>query len=142
LNASSGCTISDAGRTTFRAARIRSGRDDPAFSGESAMLSWTALFFAGLLEIAWAAGLKQSAGFTRLLPSLLTVAAMAGSILLLAFAMRSLPLGTAYAVWTGIGTVGAAVLGMMIFGEAATPARILCIAMIVAGIAGLKVTAG
>jgi quaternary ammonium compound-resistance protein SugE len=105
-----------------------------------AMLPWIALFVAGLLEIAWAAGLKQSAGFTRLLPSVLTVVAMAGSIGLLALAMRALPLGTAYAIWTGIGTVGAAVTGMMVFGEAATPARLLCIGLIVLGIAGLKLT--
>jgi quaternary ammonium compound-resistance protein SugE len=105
------------------------------------MIAWIALFFAGLLEIGWAAGLKQSAGFTRLWPSILTIIAMVGSFALLAFAMRSLPLGTAYAVWTGIGTVGAAILGMALFGEAATPARIFCILLIVAGIAGLKMTA-
>jgi quaternary ammonium compound-resistance protein SugE len=105
------------------------------------MIAWIALFIAGLLEIGWAAGLKQSAGFTRLIPSIFTAVAMVGSVALLAFAMRSLPLGTAYAVWTGIGTVGAAILGMLIFGEAVTVARILCIALIVAGIAGLKLTA-
>ena len=104
------------------------------------MLPWTVLFLAGLLEVAWAAGLKQSAGFTRLWPSVFTLVTMAGSFLLLAYAMRSLPLGTAYAVWTGIGTVGAAILGIMMFGEAATPARILCIGLILAGIAGLKLT--
>jgi quaternary ammonium compound-resistance protein SugE len=105
-----------------------------------AMLPWTLLFLAGLLEVGWAAGLKQSAGFTRLWPSIFTLVTMAGSFLLLAYAMRSLPLGTAYAVWTGIGTVGAAILGIMLFGEAATPARILCIGLILAGIAGLKLT--
>ncbi|WP_456316257.1 quaternary ammonium compound efflux SMR transporter SugE [Teichococcus wenyumeiae] len=104
------------------------------------MLPWTVLFLAGLLEVAWATGLKQSAGFTRLWPSVFTLVTMAGSFLLLAYAMRSLPLGTAYAVWTGIGTVGAAILGIMMFGEAATPARILCIGLILAGIAGLKLT--
>jgi quaternary ammonium compound-resistance protein SugE len=105
-----------------------------------AMLPWTLLFLAGLLEVGWAAGLKQSVGFTRLWPSIFTLVTMAGSFLLLAYAMRSLPLGTAYAVWTGIGTVGAAILGIMLFGEAATPARILCIGLILAGIAGLKLT--
>ncbi|WP_237182296.1 quaternary ammonium compound efflux SMR transporter SugE [Roseomonas marmotae] len=105
------------------------------------MISWIALFVAGLLEVGWAAGLKQSEGFTRLVPSILTIIAMIGSFILLAFAMRALPLGTAYAVWTGIGTVGAAILGMLIFGEAVTPMRILCIGLIVAGIAGLKLTA-
>jgi len=105
-----------------------------------AMLPWALLFLAGLLEVAWATGLKQSAGFTRLWPSVFTLVTMAGSFLLLAYAMRSLPLGTAYAVWTGIGTVGAAILGIMMFGEAATPARILCIGLILAGIAGLKLT--
>ena len=104
------------------------------------MLPWALLFLAGLLEVAWATGLKQSAGFTRLWPSVFTLVTMAGSFLLLAYAMRSLPLGTAYAVWTGIGTVGAAILGIMMFGEAATPARILCIGLILAGIAGLKLT--
>ncbi|MBO1074344.1 quaternary ammonium compound efflux SMR transporter SugE [Roseomonas marmotae] len=104
-------------------------------------MSWIALFVAGLLEVGWAAGLKQSEGFTRLVPSILTIIAMIGSFILLAFAMRALPLGTAYAVWTGIGTVGAAILGMLIFGEAVTPMRILCIGLIVAGIAGLKLTA-
>jgi quaternary ammonium compound-resistance protein SugE len=104
--------------------------------------SWIALFFAGLLEIAWAAGLKQSAGFSRLLPSIFTIVTMIGSFGLLAFAMRALPLGTAYAVWTGIGTVGAAIIGMMFLGEAVTVARILCIALIVTGIAGLKLTTG
>ncbi|RKK05860.1 quaternary ammonium compound efflux SMR transporter SugE [Pseudoroseomonas wenyumeiae] len=103
-------------------------------------MPWTVLFLAGLLEVAWATGLKQSAGFTRLWPSVFTLVTMAGSFLLLAYAMRSLPLGTAYAVWTGIGTVGAAILGIMMFGEAATPARILCIGLILAGIAGLKLT--
>lgn len=104
------------------------------------MLPWIMLFFAGLLEVAWATGLKQSEGFTRLGPTLYTLVTMAGSFALLAFAMRSLPLGTAYAVWTGIGTVGAAILGIVMFGEAVTVARLLCIALIVLGIAGLKLT--
>ena len=101
-------------------------------------MSWILLFVAGLLEVGWAVGLKYTAGFTRLIPSALTLAAMAGSVGLLGLALRSLPLGTAYAVWTGIGTVGTAVFGMIVLGEPAGAARLLCIALIVAGIFGLK----
>ena len=101
-------------------------------------MSWFILVLAGLLEVGWAIGLKYSAGFTRLLPSALTLAAMLGSILLLGLALRNLPLGTAYAVWTGIGTVGTAIFGMMVLGEPASAARITCIALIVCGILGLK----
>ncbi|AXA91208.1 quaternary ammonium compound efflux SMR transporter SugE [Massilia sp. YMA4] len=101
-------------------------------------MSWMFLFVAGLLEVGWAVGLKYTAGFTRLLPSALTLAAMAGSVGLLGLALRGLPLGTAYAVWTGIGTVGTAIFGMLVLGEPAGAARLLCIALIVAGIAGLK----
>ena len=101
-------------------------------------MSWLILVLAGLLEVGWAIGLKYSAGFTRLLPSALTLAAMLGSILMLGLALRNLPLGTAYAVWTGIGTVGTAIFGMMVLGEPASAARITCIALIVFGILGLK----
>jgi len=101
-------------------------------------MSWILLFVAGLLEVGWAVGLKYTAGFTRLIPSALTLGAMAGSVGLLGLALRSLPLGTAYAVWTGIGTVGTAVFGMIVLGEPAGAARLLCIALIVAGIFGLK----
>lgn len=101
-------------------------------------MSWMLLIVAGLLEVGWAVGLKYTAGFTRLVPSALTLAAMAGSVGLLGLALRSLPLGTAYAVWTGIGTVGTAVFGMIVLGEPAGAARLLCIALIVAGIFGLK----
>lgn len=101
-------------------------------------MSWFILVLAGLLEVGWAIGLKYSAGFTRLLPSALTLAAMLGSIVLLGLALRTLPLGTAYAVWTGIGTVGTAIFGMMVLGEPASAARIACIALIVGGILGLK----
>ena len=101
-------------------------------------MSWIFLFFAGLLEVAWAVGLKYTAGFTRLVPSGLTLLAMLGSIGLLGLALRHLPLGTAYAVWTGIGTVGTAAFGMIVLGEPAGAARLLCIALIVAGILGLK----
>ena len=101
-------------------------------------MAWVALFFAGLFEIGWAVGLKYTEGFSRLWPSLGTIAAMAASFFLLAFALKSLPLGTAYAIWTGIGTVGTVVLGIFLFNEAADVLRIGCIAMIVAGIVGLK----
>lgn len=103
--------------------------------------SWAALFAAGLFEVGWAVGLKYTQGFTRLIPSALTVAAMAVSLYLLAVALRHLPLGTAYAVWTGVGTVGTALLGIVLFGEPATAARLGCILCIVAGIAGLKLLA-
>jgi quaternary ammonium compound-resistance protein SugE len=102
------------------------------------MHAWIMLGLAGLFEVAWAIGLKYADGFTRPLASALTIAAMIASMYLLALAARTLPIGTAYAVWTGIGAVGAALLGMMLFGESANPVRLGCIALIVAGIAGLK----
>jgi quaternary ammonium compound-resistance protein SugE len=101
-------------------------------------MAWIVLFVAGLLEISWAVGLKYTQGFTRVWPTVGTVAAMVASLVLLGVALRTLPLGTAYAVWTGIGTVGTAVLGIVLFREPATAMRLLCIAMIVAGIVGLK----
>lgn len=101
-------------------------------------MAWLILVFAGLFEVGWAIGLKYTDGFTRLLPSLATVAAMAVSLGLLGLALKTLPVGTAYAVWTGIGTVGTALLGIALFGEAATLLRLSCIGMIVAGIAGLR----
>lgn len=104
-------------------------------------MAWTVLFIAGLFEVAWAIGLKYTAGFTRLWPSVGTVAAMVASVLLLGYAMRSLPVGTAYAVWTGIGAIGTVLLGIVLFGEPATAARLACVALIVAGIVGLKLTA-
>jgi Membrane transporters of cations and cationic drugs len=103
---------------------------------------WSILVLAGLFEIAWAVGLKYTEGFTKLVPSLLTGGAMVISIVLLAFAAKKLPLGTAYAVWTGIGAVGAVTLGIVLFGESAQPLRLLCVGLIVAGIVGLKLTAG
>ena len=102
-------------------------------------MAWVVLFVAGLLEIGWAVGLKFTAGFTRPLPSLLTVSCMIASLGLLGLALRSLPLGTAYAVWTGIGTVGTAAVGVLWLGEGAGIGRLVCIALIVTGIAGLKV---
>lgn len=104
-------------------------------------MAWGILLLAGLLEVTWAVGLKYTDGFTRLWPSIVTIAAMAGSMGLLGIAVRTLPLGTAYAVWTGIGTVGTAVLGIVLLGEPATAVRLICIAFIVSGIVGLKLTA-
>ena len=101
-------------------------------------MAWVYLFFAGLFEIGWAIGLKYTEGFSRLIPSLLTVAAMVVSLALLGLALKTLPVGTAYAVWTGIGAVGTATLGIYLFGEPATAARLASIGLIVAGIVGLK----
>jgi quaternary ammonium compound-resistance protein SugE len=101
-------------------------------------MSWAYLVIAGLLEVGWAVGLKYTAGFTRLWPSVFTLATMAGSVGMLGIALRTLPLGTAYAVWTGIGTVGTAVFGMIMMGEPAGALRLLSIGLIVAGIIGLK----
>ena len=101
-------------------------------------MSWFILLLAGLLEIAWAIGLKYTEGFTRLWPTLGTVAAMGVSITLLGLAMKSLPLGTAYAIWVGIGAVGTALLGMLLFDEPATVARLVSLGLIVAGLVGLK----
>ena len=103
-------------------------------------MSWIVLVVAGLLEVVWAIGLKYTHGFTRLTPSVITVTAMIVSIVLLSWAMRSLPVGTAYAVWTGIGAVGAAITGILLLGESASPARIARLALIVAGIIGLKLS--
>lgn len=101
-------------------------------------MAWTVLFVAGLLETGWAIGLKYTEGFTRLWPSVGTIASMVLSVVLLGWAMKSLPVGTAYAVWTGIGAVGTVVLGIVLFHEPATAARLGCVALIVAGILGLK----
>jgi len=103
-------------------------------------MSWIILFSAGFLEVVWAIGLKYTHGFTRLTPSIITVSAMIVSIVLLSWAMRSLPVGTAYAVWTGIGAVGAAITGILLLGESASLARIASLALIVAGIIGLKLS--
>ena len=101
-------------------------------------MAWIILILAGLFEVAWAVGLKYTEGFTRLWPTLWTVGAMVLSLALLGLALRSLPLGTAYAVWTGVGTVGTALLGIWLFQEPADAPRLLCIGLIVAGIMGLK----
>lgn len=104
-------------------------------------MAWVALLVAGLFEIGWAVGMKYSEGFTRPLPTVATVVSLILSMGLLGLAVRSLPLGTAYAVWTGIGTIGAVVLGIVLFGEQATAPRLICAGLIVAGILGLKLTA-
>jgi quaternary ammonium compound-resistance protein SugE len=101
-------------------------------------MSWLYLIIAGLLEVAWAVGLKYTVGFTRLWPSVFTLSTMAASVGMLGLALRALPLGTAYAVWTGIGTIGTAVFGMLMLGEPAGALRLLSIGLIAAGIAGLK----
>jgi quaternary ammonium compound-resistance protein SugE len=101
-------------------------------------MAWLLLCVAGLFETAWAVGLKYSDGFSRLVPSILAVSAMIASIVCLAFALKSLPVGTAYAVWTGIGAVGTSILGMYLFQEPATSLRLGSIALVVAGIVGLK----
>jgi quaternary ammonium compound-resistance protein SugE len=103
-------------------------------------MAWFVLVIAGLFEVGWAIGLKYTEGFTRLWPSVGTAAAMAVSVVLLGWSMRSLPVGTAYAVWTGIGAVGTVILGVVLFKEPATVARLACVALIVAGILGLKLT--
>jgi len=100
--------------------------------------SWILLLIAGLLEVVWAIGLKYTEGFSKLAPSIITITAMIASVWLLALALKGIPVGTGYAVWTGIGAVGTAILGIVLFNEAATVARLACIGLIVAGIFGLK----
>ncbi|WP_349434003.1 quaternary ammonium compound efflux SMR transporter SugE [Pararhizobium sp. A13] len=104
-------------------------------------MAWIILFLAGLLEIGWAIGLKYTDGFAKLVPTVLTMISMVASVVLLGIAVRTLPLGTAYAVWTGVGTVGTVILGIVLFAEPATAIRLGCISLIIAGIAGLKLTA-
>lgn len=101
-------------------------------------MAWVLLFVAGLFEIGWAIGLKYTDGFTRLWPTTWTVLAMVASVVLLALAVRTLPIGTAYAVWTGIGAAGTVILGIVLFAEPATLARLFFVGLIIAGIAGLK----
>jgi quaternary ammonium compound-resistance protein SugE len=103
-------------------------------------MAWLLLFIAGLCEVAWAIGLKYTEGFSRLYPSIATIAAMGASIGLLGLALKMLPVGTAYAVWTGIGAAGTAALGIYLFGEPATVVRLICIGLILAGIAGLRIS--
>ena len=101
-------------------------------------MPWIYLFIAGLFEIGWAIGLKYTEGFTRLVPSVLTALSMVLSVALLGLALKTLPVGTAYAIWTGIGAFGTAMLGIALFGEPATALRLACLGLIVAGIVGLK----
>jgi quaternary ammonium compound-resistance protein SugE len=103
------------------------------------MLAWIALLFAGLAEVGWAIGLKYTEGWSRLWPSVVTVVLMAISVVLLAYAIRTIPVGTGYAIWTGIGAVGVAIVGMILFGESRAPARLACIGLIAIGIVGLKI---
>lgn len=105
-------------------------------------MAWAYLALAGLFEVGWAIGLKYTDGFTRLVPSVLTAISMVVSVLLLGLALKTLPVGTGYAVWTGIGTVGTAILGVVLLGEPATATRLACIGLIVAGILGLKLASG
>jgi len=125
--------------------RTRSRQDDAFWTRKSqrrfvVSSAWLTLFFAGLLEVCWAIGLKYTVGFTRLAPSLFTVTTLAGSMYLLAKAARTLPIGTAYAVWVGIGAVGAGILGIALFKEPVTLARIGFMTMLVVSIIGLKAT--
>lgn len=108
----------------------------------SAALSWLILLLAGLFEIGWAVGIKYTAGFTRLWPSVFTLAAMAVSVGLLSIAMKTLPAGTSYAVWTGIGTAGTALLGVILLGEKMSAGQWVCIGLILCGVAGLKLLGG
>jgi len=101
-------------------------------------VAWVLLLVAGLLEVGWAIGLKYTDGFTKVWPSVFTLAAMTGSVVLLGIAMKSLPVGTSYAVWVGVGAVGTAILGIVLFGESANLGRLLSLGLIVAGIVGLK----
>ena len=105
-------------------------------------MAWTLLGIAGILEIVFAYGMKASLGFTRLWPSLLTVGAGLSSVVLLSLSLRTLPMGTGYAVWTGIGAAGTAIVGMAVLGDSTAPLRILCIALILAGVIGLKLVSG
>ena len=103
-------------------------------------MPWIYLALAGLFEVVWAVGLKYTEGFSRLWPSVITVSAMTASIILLATVVKTLPIGTAYAIWTGIGAVGAVLLGIVLFGDSASPLRLACVALVVVGMAGLKLT--
>ena len=103
-------------------------------------MAWIILFFAGLFEVCWAVGLKYTEGFTRPLPTVLTIAAMLASLGLLGLAMKDLPLGTAYAVWTGIGAIGTVIAGIILFGESMALVRLLSVALIVCGLLGLKLS--
>jgi quaternary ammonium compound-resistance protein SugE len=121
----------------MRAGARRWGQCDHWVRG-SKVMAWWLLLVAGLLEVGWAIGLKYTEGFSNLWPSVLTLAAMAASVVLLGIAMKSLPVGTSYAVWVGVGAVGTALLGIVLFGESANAGRLVSLGLIVAGIVGLK----
>jgi quaternary ammonium compound-resistance protein SugE len=112
--------------------------DNPSIEPEGEIVAWILLLVAGLLEVGWAIGLKYTEGFTKPWPSALTLAAMTASVVLLGIAMKTLPVGTSYAVWVGVGAVGTAILGMILFGEPASVGRLASLGLIVAGIVGLK----
>lgn len=114
--------------------------DGPKLFTRETSMAWIVLLFAGLLEVVWAVGLKYSHGFTRLTPSIITILAIIASMGLLAYAMRDLPVGTAYAIWTGIGAVGTAIVGIIFLGESANMFRLLSLALIITGLIGLKVS--
>ena len=109
-----------------------------SFRGTIGVMAWTYLIVAGVLEIAWAVGLKYTHGFSRLWPSVMTIAAMVASFVLLAQALKTIPVGTGYAVWTGIGAAGTALVGIVFLGESRELLRIVCVVLIVAGVVGLK----
>jgi len=119
----------------------RKSRGDGLALNKESKMAWFLLFLAGLFECGWAIGLKYTDGFTRPMPTVLTVVSMVISVVLLGLAVKTLPIGTAYAIWTGIGTVGTVLLGIWLLGDPANAARLACIGLIVAGIAGLKLTA-
>lgn len=104
-------------------------------------MAWWYLFIAGVFEVGWAVGLKYTDGFTRMVPTIVTAICLIASMALLALSVRALPLGTAYAVWTGIGTIGTVIIGILVFNEPINAVRLLCIGLILAGITGLKLTA-
>ncbi|EPX56935.1 Quaternary ammonium compound-resistance protein SugE [Cystobacter fuscus DSM 2262] len=105
-------------------------------------MAWVMLVIAGLFEVGWSIGLKYTEGFTRVVPTVLTLVALAASMVLLSLSVRTLPIGTAYAVWVGIGALGAAVLGIVLFHEPVTPARVFFLALLLVAIIGLKITSG
>jgi quaternary ammonium compound-resistance protein SugE len=127
--------------TTLAPFALRESRlpgDGPTFASKGLAMAWIILFIAGLFEIGWAVGLKFTQGFTRPIPIVLTAISLVLSMGLLGWSVKSLPLGTAYAVWTGVGAVGTAIVGVVLFKEPATAARLVCLGLIVAGILGLK----
>jgi quaternary ammonium compound-resistance protein SugE len=113
-----------------------------AYQRRISHMAWTLLGIAGILEIAFAIGMKWSEGFTRLIPGLFTLATGLSSVFLLSLSLRTLPVGTGYAVWTGIGAAGTAILGVAVLGDSAAPLRLLCIALILAGVIGLRLISG